>query len=318
MPRVNTIAQTHIACPGMRQTCTRKGTVVSKSGFRGLLNVNRGASVDASMSVQVERLGGAAQACGYSGRQLASICSAASSAGRITPFGTQTMSEEEGWQGRLCATLCAPPIPRLQLDSSAPGLQDRLSRFDKAVWVLLLLGILRSSVVQRFLLADFMQGGTDFFGAILGLLASAPCCAANGSLLVAFLVWTIVNVILFELIFSLGPDLIALCSDDAKAPLLLDIVLMLSSVVLQAWLFRAAHEILQLALPDWMNLVAGTSSSNSSQGLGQAFLEPPRQVAMGVSTQRQTIQPFSGSGQRLGSSGGGRGSGSQGSRLLGP
>lgn len=238
------------------------------------------------------------------------------------------MQEEEGWGWlwRLPAKLCAPPIPCLSLNSCGPALNQRIERFGTAVWGFFVLGMFRSAIAQRFVVHDFMGGGTDLFGALLGIFAVHNCCESNGSLFATFLIWTVVNLVLFDVMFSAGPDVMALASsDEAKGPLVLDICLILFSVAVQIWLARAAHEILQTGLPDWMNLLAGTGTSSSNpQRLGQTLLAPPRQDAMRSGpAAAQTFKAFGGTGQRLSDENAGwhkpsngRGAGSAGSRLL--
>merc|ERR1712232_1396184 len=73
--------------------------------------------------------------------------------------------------------------------------------------VLMCTSMLRSTVINTALLGDFMSGGTDFFGALLAILADLDMCAMNGSFLVMFIVWSCWSVF-SDVVSSLLPNLL--------------------------------------------------------------------------------------------------------------
>ncbi|CAJ1385683.1 unnamed protein product [Effrenium voratum] len=195
------------------------------------------------------------------------------------------MDPDAGWQSRLCATLCAPPLPRLRFLQRTPFIAQQLSGLEREAWICFVLGFLRSTLNSSALLGDFMGGGTDLFAALLAILGIYDVCAMNGSLLIMFLVWAVANVVLFNLLFSFAPNMIhasVMLSSGQSVAFVADNLLLLFNSGIQA-------------LPDWRNQMTGTGSG---EPLLQAERAAPRAARTGPS-----FQPFAGSGQRLGAAG---------------
>jgi len=233
------------------------------------------------------------------------------------------MGEEEGdWKRRLCIAICAPPIPRINFDPSAPSIQARLNRFNRGIVFIGIIGFARSYLNAAALLGDFMHGGTDFFAALIGFGAIRNWCFANGSFLVAFMAWASFNAILFDLIFSMGPnilyhDIYTTGGTSRQCAFYLDNILLILNAGMQLRLFMVAKSILDEMLPDWQNMVTYGRSGGASgpTSLGQPLL-PGRSTTSTRSVQAAdpNFVPFSGSGNRMGATG--SGSGSRNSRLL--
>merc|ERR550525_919478 len=110
-----------------------------------------------------------------------------------------------------------------------------------------------------------MHGGTDLFSAILGLCAVYDVCFMNGSWMAMFLIWARANVVLFDLAFSLGPNLLynsEYWSSNLRAAVFLaDCALIVGNAALQAKLAMQAKAILEDNVPDWRNqIVYGTGA----------------------------------------------------------
>ncbi|CAJ1456030.1 unnamed protein product [Effrenium voratum] len=82
----------------------------------------------------------------------------------------------------LCATLCAPPLPRLRFLQRTPFIAQQLSGLEREAWICFVLGFLRSTLNSSALLGDFMGGGTDLFAALLAILGIYDVCAMNGGI----------------------------------------------------------------------------------------------------------------------------------------
>eukprot|EP00747_Dinoflagellata_sp_TGD_P021199 gnl/TRDRNA2_/TRDRNA2_128344_c0_seq1.p1 gnl/TRDRNA2_/TRDRNA2_128344_c0~~gnl/TRDRNA2_/TRDRNA2_128344_c0_seq1.p1 ORF type:complete len:278 (-),score=17.07 gnl/TRDRNA2_/TRDRNA2_128344_c0_seq1:169-939(-) len=248
------------------------------------------------------------------------------------------MSDDNGWQMRLCAAICAPPIHRLRFTHRTAISDKEIPLFDRGLKLLLILGIAHSYLNTVAYLNDFMSGGTDLFAAILGFCAQLDMCAMNGSFYVMFMIWSGTNATLFDIVFSLLPNLLyglpvggpmddvhvvngtvvhtnATNAHEAAAssawwrPLAFaadNLILVLVSI-LQIWLVFRARNILDSVLPDWWNqAVHGTGGlPTSTAGAPLLGRPPPQQSGM------RSVQPssgssfvaFGGSGQRLGGSG---------------
>uniref|UniRef100_A0A7S4VJP4 Uncharacterized protein n=1 Tax=Alexandrium monilatum TaxID=311494 RepID=A0A7S4VJP4_9DINO len=227
------------------------------------------------------------------------------------------MAEEPGWQWRLCATLCAPPIASVRFAHRTPLSQRELPQLEKGAILCLGLGLVRSCLNVKASLNDFMSGGTDLFTGILGLCAVHDVCLMNGSFLAMFVLWSMVNAILFDLVFSLGPNLVypsQYWSSDARiAAFVADNILILVSAALQVKLCGKAKAILDDVLPNWRDQVVYGSSGAPPPGsaVDQPLLgRPPATVARTVqpsgSGASQPFRAFGGSGQRLGGGSGER------------
>lgn len=233
------------------------------------------------------------------------------------------MSEDVGWQRRLCAKLCAPPVAKLHITRWPPRAAVELARFQKGILCCMFLGFARGYCNNAGLLNDFMGGGTDFFSGLLGMLALYDCCAMNGSFMAMFIIWASVNAVLFDVVFSLGMHLADVPTYTSGPPnrrifFWSDNGLIIISACLQLWLCRLAHMMLSEAIPNWLGALAGTSTATGS---AQPLLGEPQRSGFGshapqpqVMSANSGFRAFGGSGQRLGASGGG--AGSQGSRLL--
>lgn len=224
------------------------------------------------------------------------------------------MSSESGWQWRLCATLCLPPVPRVRFDVRNPSLAGRLQLFEKQAAACMVLGFLRTYVVQFGMLNDFLTGGSDVFSAALALFASYDCCACNGSFLFMFLVWSLVNAVLFDFFFSLlsnwaNPPDWSVVGEKVFWALLADSVLILVLAGLQVWMAMLARDILDEAVPHWRNIVTyGSESVPGSSAVQQPLLrEPAYEVTRGQpqgsgrpAAGGGSFKAFGGGGQRLG------------------
>lgn len=221
--------------------------------------------------------------------------------------------EEAGWKQRLCMALCSPPIPRLQFDSRTPLAARELPHIEKGAIVLVVLGLARGYFNATGALQDFMGGGTDAFAGMLAFLGTTNCCAANGSLLIMFLVWATVNAVFFDLILNFCGNLAHLsiyCDSPWRTKLFIaDNTIILLNVALQLWLVVRSKAVLDDVMPGWMNTIThGTPiQQTTAAGVQQPLLAQP-----GMSSLRPqppstggtgSHKPFAGSGQRLGTSG---------------
>eukprot|EP00929_Paragymnodinium_shiwhaense_P044993 TRINITY_DN23044_c0_g1_i3.p1 TRINITY_DN23044_c0_g1~~TRINITY_DN23044_c0_g1_i3.p1 ORF type:complete len:225 (+),score=14.41 TRINITY_DN23044_c0_g1_i3:44-718(+) len=213
--------------------------------------------------------------------------------------------EEAGWQWRLCAAICAPPIHKLHM-TAHPNLQKLYS------WAICLActGLLRSAVINGALLGDFLSGGTDFFAALLTFCAVFDLCSMNGSYLVMFLVWAWVNMVLFDIIFSLLPNLqnagtyFGGYASSQKVPFIIDNILICLNAWIQYKMIGLAKAALDERIPNWRNdMVYGQDSGGSQRQ--EPFLPRPAGSFTGMRPAQppaqQNFQLFGGSGQRLGS-----------------
>eukprot|EP00927_Polykrikos_kofoidii_P056736 TRINITY_DN50812_c0_g1_i1.p1 TRINITY_DN50812_c0_g1~~TRINITY_DN50812_c0_g1_i1.p1 ORF type:complete len:241 (+),score=30.45 TRINITY_DN50812_c0_g1_i1:75-797(+) len=223
-----------------------------------------------------------------------------------------------GWKGRLCAMLCSPPIARLNFDWKLQPMARERSKFEIGAGLCVVLGAARAYLNTKGGLNDMMSGGTDLFSAILLLASTNDCCKMNASILVMFLVWSVVNAVLFELVFSLGPHLVHMknyTTGPYAKPLLFwaDNVLIIVIVVLQLALAKKAKKLLDTALPNWKNQITyGADAPPASADSGMRSAQQPF-LAQGGSTSGRAGQPqagsgssfraFGGTGQRLGGGG---------------
>eukprot|EP00928_Gymnodinium_smaydae_P012976 TRINITY_DN14741_c0_g2_i1.p1 TRINITY_DN14741_c0_g2~~TRINITY_DN14741_c0_g2_i1.p1 ORF type:complete len:251 (+),score=68.40 TRINITY_DN14741_c0_g2_i1:59-811(+) len=236
--------------------------------------------------------------------------------------------ENAGWQGRLCAAVCAPPLPKLRFDPRNAVVAPELQFLRRGAWGCLALGVVRAYLNQKAVMSDFMGGGTDTFAGILGLMAAEDCCGVNGTFYVMFLVWAVTNAILFDLILSLGGNLatsIQLYTGNGGTRAMLfwtaEVVTVVAAL-LQLWMAARTRRLLNQAIPGWFDQISGSSSSSSVPPQQQPLLGGGNAVA--PAQQRpmanDTFRAFGGSGQRLGASGASgakaAGAGSAGSRLL--
>lgn len=212
-----------------------------------------------------------------------------------------------GWQMRLLATICSPPIPRLRFTHRSPSAARTMQEFERGACVCLGLGIVRSYLNQAALLGDFLSGGTDLFAAGLALCASLDCCMMNGSFLIMFMVWAFTNAVLFNVLLSLGPNIVhpaMYLTGPAWRTFcfVLDSVLILVNSVLQVRLAFQAWSVLDDVLPGWKHMMSGSGAPSSASAVQPLLQEPPREGASGAGT-GGAFRPFHGSGQRLGSGG---------------
>mmetsp|Transcript_20750 Transcript_20750/g.65456 ORF Transcript_20750/g.65456 Transcript_20750/m.65456 type:complete len:233 (-) Transcript_20750:59-757(-) len=229
------------------------------------------------------------------------------------------MADEAGWQRRLCATLCAPPIARLHFSHRTPFAEREFPQFQRRALLCLGLGIARSYLNAQGALNDFMSGGTDLFSAGLALCAVFDVCHMNGSFLAMFIIWALVNAFAFDLIFSLGPNLMHgsmyWSTDGQAAAFVVDNILILVNTALQVMMARQANAILEDVLPNWKDQITYGVQGRPPPGpaaqqplLGRPVAtsmwraQPPGAAASGGSG-TQPFRAFSGSGQRLGGGG---------------
>jgi len=220
------------------------------------------------------------------------------------------MAEESGWQWRLCAAICAPPIPKMRLERRTPAVVSNLKRLETCALVCLVLGLIRGGLNHSQLLGDFMGGGTDIFAALLAFLALYDCCMMNGSFLVMLLVWTLTNAILFDLIFSLGPNVkfgsTYMTSPARSAAFIVDNILIIVNALLQLFLAKLSKSILDESVPNWSSFAAWGPGGPPDSGGAQPLLGQPLRPATAQRAPQPTqpLRVFSGSGQRLGGGGG--------------
>lgn len=222
-------------------------------------------------------------------------------------------AEEDGWQWRLCAQICAPPIHKIHVVRWSPRATVELRRFQNGILLCFIIGFVRTYAVQAALLGDFMNGGGDFFAALLGLLSLYDCCASNGSLLAMFIIWATTNAVVFDIVFSLGPHLcdISLYTDGQPSRAVwfwADNGFIVLNAGLQLWLVWLARSILAIDVPDWMNRITYGSGAEEYGSAAQPLMGQPPRSAMGSRAPQPLVmgggsgggfRAFGGSGQRL-------------------
>eukprot|EP00931_Biecheleriopsis_adriatica_P014292 TRINITY_DN116015_c0_g1_i1.p1 TRINITY_DN116015_c0_g1~~TRINITY_DN116015_c0_g1_i1.p1 ORF type:complete len:227 (-),score=33.03 TRINITY_DN116015_c0_g1_i1:29-709(-) len=217
------------------------------------------------------------------------------------------MSGESGWQMRLCAALCAPPIPRLRFTQRTPLTGRELPLLEREAIALFFLGFLRSYLNASAMLGDFMGGGTDLFSALLAFGALYDACAMNGSFLIMFLIWALTNTVLFNVLLSFGSN-VAGASEFMSGPtwnviaFLADNLLILVNSGLQVSMCRRTRSVLDEVMPNWRNQMAWGSGGAPPSASQEPLLGQSAFGARAAQPAGAAFQAFSGSGQRLGGS----------------
>jgi len=218
--------------------------------------------------------------------------------------------EAPGWQMRLCANVCGPPIARLRFPRRTSLMEREMPLFTRGSLLCFVLGFVRGYLNSSANLDDFMNGGGTFFSGLLALGAIYDSCMINASFFIMFLVWSTTNAVLFDITFSFLPNLLHQ-SQYWSAPngwvpyaFALDNVLLLVGAALQLKLAIQAKAILDDALPDWKNQATyGVTGQPGAQAVAQ---QPLLGNSFGMNrpqaqSSNNSFRAFSGGGQRLGS-----------------